>query len=54
VAVFSGTLGVTLFGIFLTPVFFDVLGWFGRVKSAPQSPSAITPPKAAPAAALEG
>jgi len=25
VAVFSGMLGVTLFGIFLTPVFYDVL-----------------------------
>jgi multidrug efflux pump len=29
-AVFSGMLGVTLFGIFLTPVFFYVLQWFGR------------------------
>ena len=27
-AVFSGMLGVTLFGIFLTPVFFYVLRWF--------------------------
>jgi multidrug efflux pump len=26
-AVFSGMLGVTLFGIFLTPVFFYVLQW---------------------------
>ena len=25
IAVFSGMLGVTLFGIFLTPVFFDVI-----------------------------
>jgi multidrug efflux pump len=28
-AVFAGMLGVTLFGIFLTPVFFYVIGWFG-------------------------
>jgi multidrug efflux pump len=28
-AVFSGMLGVTLFGIFLTPVFFNVIQWFG-------------------------
>jgi multidrug efflux pump len=48
VAVFSGMLGVTLFGIFLTPVFYYVLGWFDRVKSPPQSPSEITPPTAAP------
>ncbi len=27
-AVFAGMLGVTLFGIFLTPVFFYVIGWF--------------------------
>ncbi len=32
-AVFSGMLGVTLFGIFLTPVFFYVLQWFGRQPS---------------------
>jgi hydrophobe/amphiphile efflux-1 (HAE1) family protein len=29
-AVFSGMIGVTLFGIFLTPVFFYVIQWFGR------------------------
>ncbi|HTK78347.1 MAG TPA: efflux RND transporter permease subunit [Gemmataceae bacterium] len=28
-AVFAGMLGVTLFGIFLTPVFFYVIQWFG-------------------------
>jgi hypothetical protein len=38
-AVFSGMLGVTLFGIFLTPVFFYVLGWFGGSKPAPQPPA---------------
>jgi hydrophobe/amphiphile efflux-1 (HAE1) family protein len=29
-AVFSGMLGVTLFGIFLTPVFFNVIHWFSE------------------------
>jgi multidrug efflux pump len=28
--VFSGMLGVTFFGIFLTPVFYYVITWFGR------------------------
>jgi multidrug efflux pump len=32
-------LGVTLFGIFLTPVFFYVIQWFGR-----QPPPAEAPP----------
>ncbi len=37
-AVFAGMLGVTLFGIFLTPVFFYVIQWFGRQPpTAPQS-----------------
>ena len=31
-AVFSGMLGVTLFGIFLTPVFYYVIQWFGESK----------------------
>ncbi len=30
VAVFSGMLGVTLFGIFLTPAFYYVIQWFGE------------------------
>ena len=29
IAVFSGMLGVTMFGIFLTPVFYNVIQWFG-------------------------
>jgi len=41
-AVFSGMLGVTLFGIFLTPVFFYVIRRFSRV------PSAQPPPASAP------
>jgi len=35
-AVFSGMLGVTLFGIFLTPVFFYVIRRFTRVPPRPQ------------------
>jgi multidrug efflux pump len=31
-AVFSGMLGVTLFGIFLTPVFFNVIDWLGSAE----------------------
>ena len=31
-AVFSGMLGVTLFGIFLTPVFFYVIEWLGETR----------------------
>ena len=33
VAVFSGMLGVTLFGIFLTPVFYFVIQWFSTGRS---------------------
>jgi multidrug efflux pump subunit AcrB len=44
-AVFSGMLGVTFFGVFLTPVFFYVLQWFGRPPEGGQSP----PPEAPPA-----
>jgi multidrug efflux pump len=32
-AVFSGMLGVTLFGIFLTPVFYYVISRFGEIRS---------------------
>ena len=40
-AVFSGMLGVTLFGIFLTPVFYYTLQWFGKPSSrgAPPAPA---------------
>jgi len=41
-AVFAGMLGVTLFGIFLTPVFFYVIRRFSWVASA-QPPPAPTP-----------
>jgi multidrug efflux pump len=36
-AVFAGMLGVTLFGIFLTPVFYYVIQWFKDMR--PSSPS---------------
>jgi hypothetical protein len=35
-AVFWGMLGVTLFGVFLTPVFFYELGWVGGANAAGQ------------------
>jgi len=43
-AVISGMLGVTLFGIFLTPVFYYVISWFGdrgqpTMPAAPPTPS---------------
>jgi multidrug efflux pump len=37
-AVFSGMLGVTLFGIFLTPVFFYVIQWFSDWRQPPAVP----------------
>mgnify|MGYP003351857856 FL=1 len=36
-AVFSGMLGVTLFGILLTPVFYYVITWFKRDVTPPAS-----------------
>jgi multidrug efflux pump len=58
-AVFAGMLGVTLFGIFLTPVFFYVIQWLidrrrAAAPPAPREPSVNGPhgpaPKKAPAA----
>jgi multidrug efflux pump subunit AcrB len=43
-AVFSGMLGVTLFGIFLTPVFYYVIQWFGQQSLPSQPPSAERQP----------
>jgi len=37
-AVFSGMLGVTLFGIFLTPVFFNVIDWLGATRGFDSAP----------------
>jgi multidrug efflux pump len=45
-AVFSGMLGVTLFGIFLTPVFFYVIDHLGRKNG--QRPMTTSSPMAAP------
>ena len=42
-AVFSGMLGVTLFGIFLTPVFFFVIQWLTGGKVTAKPPPAHTP-----------
>ena len=36
-AVFSGMLGVTLFGIFLTPVFYYVIQWMSELRAARRS-----------------
>jgi multidrug efflux pump len=43
-AVFSGMIGVALFGVFLTPVFFFVLLWFSSGKQA--APPPVSPPAA--------
>lgn len=48
-AVFSGMLGVTLFGIFLTPVFYYVIAWLGVSTTPPLIPlpeAAEVPPPA--------
>jgi multidrug efflux pump subunit AcrB len=44
-AVFSGMLGVTMFGIFLTPVFYYVIQWFKdrRLQKRAESTSASVP-----------
>jgi multidrug efflux pump subunit AcrB len=44
VAVFSGMLGVTLFGIFLTPVFYYVIQGFARRQPPAAPPSPATAP----------
>jgi multidrug efflux pump len=38
VAVFSGMLGVTIFGIFFTPVFYVVIRWLTERSPAPAAP----------------
>ena len=40
VAVFSGMLGVTFFGIFLTPVFYYVIQWFAERETPPRTKNA--------------
>jgi multidrug efflux pump len=51
IAVFSGMLGVTIFGIFLTPVFYYVIV---RLLGAPQAPASQAPAAAGAAAADSG
>jgi multidrug efflux pump len=41
-AVFWGMLGVTVFGVFLTPVFFYVLGWLGKGAAPPHGPATLS------------
>ena len=38
-AVFSGMIGVTFFGVFLTPVFYYVITWFDKKPAAPAKPA---------------
>ena len=54
VAVFSGMLGVTIFGIFFTPVFYVVVRWFTERK-APQPEAVLAPVvhETAPASAIQ-
>jgi multidrug efflux pump len=52
IAVFSGMLGVTLFGIFLTPVFYYVIQWFGNKPQGGQQPSPPLPPPDEPSVPL--
>jgi multidrug efflux pump len=47
VAVFSGMLGVTVFGIFFTPVFYSVIMWFTE-KRTPSTPATDTRKQAMP------
>ncbi len=57
-AVFSGMLGVTFFGVFLTPVFFYVIQWFGKPTGHGQPAHPLALPeengKATPAEPLVG
>ena len=41
-AVFSGMLGVTLFGIFFTPVFYSTMMWFAERRAPKPQPPAAT------------
>ena len=47
-AVFSGMLGVTAFGIFLTPAFYVVIRWLSGNKPYPHAKKPLTSPAAAP------
>jgi multidrug efflux pump len=43
IAVFAGMLGVTVFGIFLTPVFYYVLEWLGGKSAGDKLPARAVP-----------
>jgi multidrug efflux pump len=52
IAVFSGMIGVTLFGLFLTPVFYTVLmklGWKHAAAPAPKAQGDLPPDGVEPA-----
>jgi multidrug efflux pump len=49
-AVFFGMLGVTGFGLFLTPVFYVVIMWFKERRSQASAPA---PPQSTPPLAAE-
>src|SRR5262249_6272135 len=51
VAVFSGMLGVTIFGIFFTPVFYVVIRWLAGRGTAAAGPAAGKPSPASAATA---
>jgi multidrug efflux pump len=48
VAVFSGMLGVTVFGLFFTPVFYSVIMWFAGKKPSGQLPSNVASEQSRP------
>jgi hypothetical protein len=54
-AVFAGMIGVTLFGIFLTPVFYSVIRWFSeRCSGDVPDTAAQRPPAEVSVLALTG
>jgi multidrug efflux pump len=50
IAVFSGMLGVTIFGVFFTPVFYYVIRWFTARKQAAPAEIPIEETNGEPAA----
>ncbi len=54
IAVFSGMLGVTLFGLFLTPVFFVTIESFGRKRPAADPGPAPTSAPGSPPPPVSG
>jgi multidrug efflux pump len=52
-AVFSGMIGVTVFGLFLTPLFYVVLEGLGRTRAVSSTPKPETPAGDLPATGIE-